>query len=50
MRLRYVIFIGLLEVVVINHFPGTISIRKDGLKTGAKDYTLDMYGWKEAGD
>jgi hypothetical protein len=46
----YTIFIGLLQVVVINDFPGTLSIQKQGVKTGSQDLTLDMYGWKDIGE
>ncbi len=45
-------FIGVLViagVILINHFPGTISWQKTGTKTGDGDPTLDMYGWKETG-
>jgi len=47
--LIYVIFIAVLQVLVINHFPGTLSLQKHGLKTGALDYSLDAYGWRVAG-
>jgi hypothetical protein len=36
-------------IVVINHYPGTMSPAKSGENTGEGDPTLDMYGWEEAG-
>ena len=47
--LGYFVFIGLSQIAVANYFPGTLSLQKQGPKTGADDITLDAYGWKQAG-
>ena len=47
--LAYLIIIAVSENIVINDFPGTLSEQKEGIKTGADDVTVDMFGWKEAG-
>ncbi|MDB5016934.1 MAG: phospholipid carrier-dependent glycosyltransferase [Mucilaginibacter sp.] len=46
----YMLIIAVLDILVINYFPGTISAQKYGLKTGNLDLSLDSYGWKEAGE
>jgi len=48
--LSYVVIVALLQIVIINHFPGTLSLQKQGPKTGVGDITLDSYGWREAGN
>ncbi len=45
----YLLLIVILDFFVINYFPGTLSIEKQGMKIGADDGSLDMYGWKQAG-
>lgn len=45
----YLVLIVILGVLSVNYFPGTLSTEKQGMKTGADDGTLDMYGWKQAG-
>jgi 4-amino-4-deoxy-L-arabinose transferase-like glycosyltransferase len=47
--LAYLMMIALLQIVTINYFPGTLSVQKQGPKTGANDLTLYTYGWKEIG-
>lgn len=44
----YALFAGILLVLVTNYFPGTMSDEKEGIKTGADDVTLDLYGWQSA--
>jgi hypothetical protein len=46
--LSYLLMIALLQILIINHFPGTISIQKQGPKTGVGDLSLDSYGWRGA--
>ncbi|MDF2433262.1 MAG: hypothetical protein JWP44_2893 [Mucilaginibacter sp.] len=46
----YMLVIAVLDILLINHFPGTMSTQKYGLKTGNLDLSLDSYGWKEAGE
>lgn len=47
--LAYMMIIAVLEILVINYFPGTLSEQKQGLNMGKDDVTIDMYGWKRAG-
>lgn len=47
--LTYAVIIAVLEIIIINRFPGALSQQKEGIKTGAEDISVDMYGWKEAG-
>lgn len=49
LAIGYSIFIAVSQVMLINYFPGTLSAEKQGMKVGAEDLTLDMYGWKAAG-
>lgn len=44
----YALFAGILLVLITNYFPGTMSEQKEGIKTGANDVTLDLYGWQSA--
>jgi 4-amino-4-deoxy-L-arabinose transferase-like glycosyltransferase len=44
----YVCVIAAVEVVIVRYTPGTISPENDGMKTGANDPTIDMYGWDVA--
>ncbi|MHB8205991.1 ArnT family glycosyltransferase [Mucilaginibacter sp.] len=48
--LAYLVIIAFLQILVTNHFPGTLSLQKQGPKTGLDDLTLDSYGWREAGN
>jgi len=48
--LGYMVMVACLQIVVIDHFPGTVSTQKEGPKTGTNDVTLDMYEWKETGE
>jgi hypothetical protein len=48
--LAYLGMVALLQILIINHFPGAISVQKQSEKTGAGDLTLDSYGWREAGN
>jgi len=50
LSLVYSIIIAVSEIILINDFPGTLSQQKEGIKTGTDDVTVDMYGWKEAGE
>jgi hypothetical protein len=47
--MAYLLLITLADFLSINYFPGTLSTQKQGMKIGADDATLDMYGWKQAG-
>lgn len=47
--IAYFLLVVVLEFLSINYFPGTLSAEKQGMKMGADDATLDMYGWKQAG-
>jgi len=47
--LAFIILLTVAGISVINFYPGTLSKEKQGLLTGTGDVTLDMYGWKEAG-
>lgn len=48
--LVYMIIIAVANPFIVNYFPGTLSQQKEGIKTGTEDVTVDMYGWKEAGE
>lgn len=48
--LVYLITIAVSEILITNFYPGTLSDEKNGLNVGRDDLTLDMYGWKEAGE
>jgi hypothetical protein len=37
------------EIMITWFYPGTVSNQKDGLNIGKGDFSLDMYGWKNAG-
>ena len=43
------VILGIGQVLITNYYPGTTSEQKDGLTLGTGDFSLDMYGWKEAG-
>jgi 4-amino-4-deoxy-L-arabinose transferase-like glycosyltransferase len=45
----YMIVIALSQTLIVNYLPGTLSAQKDGLKTGADDLSVDMFGWQSAG-
>jgi len=47
--LLYTLLLVIVEMLVINYYPGTTSSEKDGLSIGKDDLSLDMYGWEEAG-
>lgn len=47
--LAFIAILSIAGVVIINYFPGTLSLKKSGEYTGDGDPTLDMYGWKQAG-
>jgi 4-amino-4-deoxy-L-arabinose transferase-like glycosyltransferase len=47
--LGYCTMIACLQILVINYFPGTSSIYKEGIEVGKGDVTVDMFGWKEVG-
>jgi 4-amino-4-deoxy-L-arabinose transferase-like glycosyltransferase len=36
-------------ILIINYYPGTLG-SKNNVQYGSGDFTLDMYGWKEAGN
>ena len=44
----YACVMSVVEVVIVKYTPGTISPEKDGMKIGADDPTIDMYGWQQA--
>jgi 4-amino-4-deoxy-L-arabinose transferase-like glycosyltransferase len=47
--LAYLVVISTFQVLITNYFPGPLSQERQGQKTGAKDITLEMYGWREIG-
>ncbi len=47
--LTYAIIIIAAGTLGVNFYPGTMSKQQTGMKIGAEDATLDMYGWKNAG-
>lgn len=49
LALSYSVLIVVLQVLLLNYFPGTLSPERQGIKTGTNDLTLDSYGWREAG-
>jgi Dolichyl-phosphate-mannose-protein mannosyltransferase len=48
--LAFMIIMAVSEIIATNYYPGTSSEQKEGLYIGKGDYSLDMYGWKEAGE
>ncbi len=48
--LAYMVFIGSLQILSTNFFPGALSTQQEGPKLGSGDLTLDSYGWKDAGE
>lgn len=47
--LAFIVILSIAGIVIINFFPGTLSPKKSGINMGDGDFTLDLYGWKEAG-
>lgn len=47
--LAFIAMLVIAGIILINHYPGTMSPAKSGDNMGEGDPTLDMYGWKEAG-
>jgi hypothetical protein len=47
--MTYMISLGFLQALIVDGFPGALSLQKGGLKAGANDLTLQMYGWELAG-
>lgn len=47
--LAFIIILAAAGICIINFYPGTLSPQKQGLQTGSGDFTLDMYGWEDAG-
>lgn len=47
--LIFIIILAVSGMAIIHFYPGTLSQQKQGLLTGEGDFTLDMYGWEEAG-
>ena len=47
--LAFMLIITISDIFITNYYPGTISEQKQGLNIGKEDLSLDMYGWKEAG-
>ncbi len=37
------------DVLIVNYFPGTLSIEQEGLRMGKDDATVDLYGWEITG-
>jgi len=48
--LAFMLILAVSDIFVTNYYPGTSSEQKQGFYTGKGDFTLDMYGWKEAGE
>lgn len=46
--LFFIIITSIGGALLINYYPGTLAVNKTGIKTGEGDFTLDMYGWREA--
>ena len=51
LRWSFILMIGLFSIglVGINYYPGTFG-KQDKQNLGSTDVTLDMYGWKQAGE
>jgi len=47
--LAFIVILSIVGIGIINFFPGTLSPKKTGKNTGDGDFTLDIYGWKQAG-
>ncbi|MEJ7679004.1 MAG: hypothetical protein WKG06_14355 [Segetibacter sp.] len=47
--LAFIVVLSIAGICVINFFPGTLSQKKSGVNIGDGDFTVDLYGWKEAG-
>jgi len=47
--IAFIIILSIAGILIINFFPGTLSAKKSGDNIGDGDFTLDMYGWKQAG-
>lgn len=45
----FTVFVMIAGVVLINFYPGTLG-RKNHVEIGKGDFTVDMYGWREAGN
>lgn len=45
--LYFILILSIAGMILINHYPGSIG-KKDAVKWGEGDFTLDMYGWKDA--
>ncbi|RFM25802.1 ArnT family glycosyltransferase [Deminuibacter soli] len=45
MGLLMVTLVG--AILLVNHFPGTLSNKKTAINAGSGDFTLDMYGWDQ---
>jgi hypothetical protein len=48
--LALTVIITISDILITNYYPGTESDQKTGLNIGKGDLSLDMYGWKEAGE
>ena len=47
--LAFMLIMAAGQVLITNYYPGTLSEQKQDLNMGTGDFTLDMYGWEEAG-
>jgi hypothetical protein len=45
----FILFLSIIAVVAINNYPGTLGSKKPD-RLGEGDFTLDIYGWKDARD
>ncbi len=45
----FIVILSIAGILVINFYPGTLSPKKTGEQIGDGDFTLDIYGWKQAG-
>ena len=49
LAIGYAIIVAAAQILTVNFIPGTTSGERQGMRFGADDATLDMYGWKTAG-
>ena len=47
--IAFIAVLSVAAILIINFYPGTLSPKKSGQQMGDGDFTLDIYGWKQAG-
>jgi hypothetical protein len=48
--LTITVILTISDFIITNYYPGTTSDQKTGLNIGKGDESLNMYGWREAGE